>query len=212
MELNLVEILENVPIGTKLYSPLLGEVTFEGITSNNIFPIKVYGGKQSINFTKYGQYFDVENGECVLFPSKENRDWSTFKIGESIKVGDHVKKKGDSTLWVVTDINSLGCATILNALNNTKVKYTQFLACSDLIKVKKFDSALLKPFDPVLVRDNTVDIAWHIDWFSHTNAVSDYPYVCLKANWQQCIPHNNETEHLLNTTDEAPEFYRTVYI
>ena len=31
-------------------------------------------------FLKNGSCYGFDNGECILFPSKDNRDWSTFKV------------------------------------------------------------------------------------------------------------------------------------
>lgn len=79
--LNLIEILKDVPKGTKLYSPLYGELSFIGINMDIIYPIEVndeYGEYKS--FDEEGKYFKkYHNTECILFPSKDNRDWSTFK-------------------------------------------------------------------------------------------------------------------------------------
>ena len=86
--LNLVEILKDCPKGTKFYSSLYGELIYSYTyvspsgakfvfilpNSNSMFnniPIKVeycWNGKYIINM-----------GECTLFPSREERDWSKFK-------------------------------------------------------------------------------------------------------------------------------------
>ena len=78
--LNLVEILKDCPRGTKLYSCLHGEVEFCGINgSDTAHPIMVTTQlKDSQTFTSDGRYFFDFDGECMLFPSKDNRDWSTF--------------------------------------------------------------------------------------------------------------------------------------
>lgn len=90
--LNLVEILKYVLKGTKLWSPICGECTFLYIDDNDFnYPINCltadnYGKKDVIKFTKYGAYISYyENGECVLFPSKENHDWPTFKVPKKHK-------------------------------------------------------------------------------------------------------------------------------
>lgn len=79
--INLVEILKDCPIGTELWSPLFGEVILKSADSDIgycIYVITKHGITES--FTKYGAYFKhYENVECLLFPSKENRDWSKFK-------------------------------------------------------------------------------------------------------------------------------------
>lgn len=78
--LNLVEILKDCPKGTKLYSCLHGEVEFFNIVTDSVFPIAVVTKlKYFPAFTSDGRYLgDGYEGECVLFPSKDNRDWSTF--------------------------------------------------------------------------------------------------------------------------------------
>ena len=81
--LNLVEILKDCPKGTKLYSPLVGEVEFDGVNECYEYPIStLYGEAKNlfINFTKEGLFIaDAPNGECTLFPSKDQRDWNKFQ-------------------------------------------------------------------------------------------------------------------------------------
>ena len=57
----------------------------------------------------------------------------------------------------------------------------------------------LKPFDKVLVRDSESD-NWRANLFSYIG--KDGYYHCVYANWVYCIPYNEETAHLLGTTDE----------
>ena len=77
--LNLVEILKDCPEGTKLYSPVFGEVEFESI-NDIIGPIVVTTNTGNAEcFTADGKMYNYYNGECLLFPSKEQRDWSKFK-------------------------------------------------------------------------------------------------------------------------------------
>ena len=78
--LNLVEILKDCSEGTKLYSPVFGEVEFESI-NDIIGPIVVTTNTGNAEcFTADGKMFARYNGECVLFPSKEQRDWSKFNV------------------------------------------------------------------------------------------------------------------------------------
>ena len=81
-ELNLVGILKDCPKGTKLYSPIYGEVIFEGIVENVLHhPIKVLTMKNDVAvFDLNGRYDSIHDGECMLFPSKDQRDWSKFKV------------------------------------------------------------------------------------------------------------------------------------
>ena len=80
--LNLVEILKDCPEGTKLYSLVYGDVYFRGIRQHPHYPIETVALKDVYDiqsFTSEGKMLINYEGECVLFPSKEQRDWSKFK-------------------------------------------------------------------------------------------------------------------------------------
>ena len=81
-ELNLVEILKNVPKGTKLWSPLLGECEFVKVVKDYPSPIicKKPGQRCSWYFKSNGRFVNYDDSECVLFPSKENMNWETFNV------------------------------------------------------------------------------------------------------------------------------------
>ena len=89
--LNLIEILKYVPNGTKLWSPICGDCYFNGIREGSCTPIacmamSIEGIFHTVCFTKEGRRNpEFANGVCVLFPSKENRDWSTFKVPKKHK-------------------------------------------------------------------------------------------------------------------------------
>ena len=89
-KLNIAEILKNKPRGTKLYSMIHGKCSFEAVT-DEIFKINFctskFGLTQSGECTliKFGNMYD--GGECIIFPSKEMRDWKKF----SWKKGDVLK-------------------------------------------------------------------------------------------------------------------------
>lgn len=86
--LNLVEILKSLEKGTKLYSPIFGEVEFIRIDDNDIYPDPIVVlDKNSLTraFDATGKYcckYDCkyDEAECLLFPSKNQRDWSKFKV------------------------------------------------------------------------------------------------------------------------------------
>lgn len=163
--LNLVEILKDCPKGTKLYSPIFGEVEFEGVYNNAIYPIAVKAktnpmeGKCTEQFIYLAPsgILDISfNSECMLFPSREQRDWSKFNP-----------------------------------------------------KKPKFDPKTLEPFEKVLVRDTNVS-RWKCTLFSHIIGEEDcaFRYATVGGPYVYCIPYNEDTKHLVGTTDEAPEFYR----
>lgn len=83
--MNIAEILKDCPKGSKLYSPIFGEVKLIEVNIEvNSEDIIVETCKST------NAYFDIQgrfkigydNAECMLFPSRENRDWSTFKKKE----------------------------------------------------------------------------------------------------------------------------------
>ena len=77
--IDLTKILKNCPEGFKLYSTTLGDVSLKEINSSE-YPIVVstkdYSSAES--FTKNGKLLKDYNGECILFPSKDQRDWNKF--------------------------------------------------------------------------------------------------------------------------------------
>ena len=156
--LNLVEILKNCPEGTKLYSTTYGDVELIRVNQNDdvYYPIEIKLSDESINsVTTDGRLCEYYNGECVLFPSKEQRDWTKFRF-----------------------------------------------------KKPKFDPMTFKPYDKVLVRDGNLG-NWKNLFFSYIiERETCYPYLCLNNQYKYCIPYNEDTKHLVGTSEEAPEFYR----
>ena len=156
--LNLVEILKDCPKGTKLYSTAFGDVYFYRISNKEEYPIgiAVAGNSDYRTLTYDGKLWRDYGGECILFPSKEQRDWSKF-----------------TAPWYKKD---------------------------------RFDLKTLQPFDKVLVK---VGSYWKIEWFSHMYEYKgDIYYACSRSGYKECIPYNDETKHLVNTSEEAPEYYR----
>ena len=162
--IDLTKILENCPEGTKLYSTVHGEVQFDHIEIDSEYPIRVtvlskQGLYYNILFTKYGILLnDYPKGECILFPSKEQRDWSKF-----------------TAPWY---------------------------------KKERFDPKTLKPFDKVLVKRSGKEDSWTCNIFSSYSDGTGYDFECLDDIYENCIPYNDNTKHLVGTTEEAPEFYK----
>ena len=76
--IDLTMILKDCPKGKKLYSPIFGEVDFQEIRSGDEYAIITTNNVYNPFFTKEGLYYADTNGECTLFPSKDQRDWSQF--------------------------------------------------------------------------------------------------------------------------------------
>ena len=80
--IDLTKILKDCPKGTKLYSTIFGEVEFEHIhNSSRTIGYKTNTGR-NFDVSHEGKFFrdyDGEyDGECTLFPSKDQKDWSKF--------------------------------------------------------------------------------------------------------------------------------------
>ena len=76
--------LKNLSTGTKLYSLVSGEVTFKEIRDKSIVVLDHNSCEQSYHFT--GRLWNTGlDGECLLFPSKELRNWDLFN---KFKKGD----------------------------------------------------------------------------------------------------------------------------
>ena len=90
--INVAEKLKDCPKGTKLYSPMCGEVEIVRIDmGHHKFPIIVRvldneAPYSTETFTAEGKWCKTEQSECLLFPSKDNRDWNKFRI--PVKRGD----------------------------------------------------------------------------------------------------------------------------
>ena len=75
-------------------------------------------------------------------------------------------------------------------------------------KKEKFDINTLKPFDRVLVRNDS-SMGWEIEfWMAYKQTCKNWKYLCLGAYYEQCIPYEGN-EHLLLTKDMPDEYYIT---
>lgn len=154
--IDLTNILKNCPKGTKLYSTVFGNVTFRRIDKSDVYPIKLTTENgHNCNTAANGKNYAQFNGECTLFPSKNQRDWSKFKAP-----------------WY---------------------------------KKEKFDPKTLKPFDMVLARHKQTR-KWFNDFYSFM--YEGNIATIGKGYYDLVIPYNNDTKHLIGTTDEVPEYYK----
>lgn len=69
----------------------------------------------------------------------------------------------------------------------------------------KFDPKTLQVFDKVLVRENEKQ-TWRAKFF-HCKKGEQF-YTIEDSVYQNCIPYNDDTKHLLGTREDAPEFYK----
>lgn len=228
-KLNIAKILKNKPKGTKLYSMIHGKCSSETVT-DEIFKINFctsrFGLTQSGECTliKFGNMYD--GGECIIFPSKEMRDWSKFQWEK----GDVLISNDGGTevifdKWYDDTYTNFYCKHYLNSENKNKIVYYEEFLCTterysledkDIAQTyintieKRLDGNLetleiekpkceFKPFDKVLGRNEKDDV-WEADLFSHYREESQYPFRCIGFSRKYCIPYEGN-EHLLGTTD-----------
>ena len=157
--LNLVEILKDCPKGTKLYSTIHGDVELGGVyPKDDAYPIEIKLSNNTFDcFSKDGRIFTEFNGECILFPSREQRDWNKFKPSKP-----------------------------------------------------KFNPKTFQPFDKVLVKRGDENYhLWFPDFISFPPNDVDETVLCMTTDdVDMVIPYNEETKRLIETNDDAPEFYR----
>ena len=93
--MNIAEILKKCPKGTKLYSPIYGELELIGVDYNGVYPISCTPIEANcpqpdkledeVTFTEHGRYLRYyPNSECLLFPSKDQRDWNKFIVPDQV--------------------------------------------------------------------------------------------------------------------------------
>ena len=159
--INLYEILKDCPKNTKLWSPVYGYVWLKEIIDRKLTntPIILTSpGFNEIRLYNNGKYYDIQESECIVFPSETQRDWSKFKI-----------------------------------------------------PVKRFDPKTFQPFDKILALNENFG-RWRADLFAYFHKPDEddeEEYIDLIGSaCNKCIPYNDETKHLLGTTEDCPEYYK----
>ena len=84
--MNIAKILKNCPEGTKLYSPIFGELELVYIKDNSPYSISCREIRQDgtaviRGFTKDGKMLATD-AEPTLFPSKDKRSWKVITISQ----------------------------------------------------------------------------------------------------------------------------------
>ena len=152
--INLCVILKDCPKGTPFWSPMLGDVKFMDINESLVAVEDKFGSSWDINSDSTLTICNNKSEEPMLYPSREQRDWSKWECPKP-----------------------------------------------------KFDPKTLKPFDRVLARIN--DRRWYADFISIAGG-DNVSAICTMSGmgFDKIIPYNDDTKHLVATTDEAPEYYR----
>ena len=114
-KINIAELLKDCSKGTKLYSPICGNCKILKIYSGLGLDV-INDADEVFNFSYDGRY--NLNGECLLFPSKDNRDWNTFR---PFKDGDILTYTGNYTTTFI----------YRNKDNEPHLSTSFYVACND---------------------------------------------------------------------------------
>ena len=163
------------------------------------------------------EYMTFKDGD-VLYVRLKNNNWYIFIYGcnSEHKTNSYTALGDNGRLWIEDNyITSNDFISELRfAAESEKQKLIEALKASKEPKAKEylkrfFDIELkqgyeFKPFDKVLVRYE--GCVWFADIFSHYKEDSDCEYKTAGGgSWEQCIPYNEQTAHLLGTTDNWEE-------
>lgn len=159
--IDLTKILKDCPEGIVFWSDNYGEVKFLRIDTSLENPIRMERADgYSVSYTKEGWCRIEFPASCLLWPSRDCRDWSKF-----------------TAPWY---------------------------------KKEKFDPKTLNVFDKVLAKmSNEYYCTWFADFVAEpSHEKNETPLILGAKEADMVIPYNDETKHLVGTTEEAPEYYR----
>lgn len=191
------------------------KTTTESLIKQHISKIeKIKGGKLNISTLEIEKQPEFKEGDIVALMVRKCTHIAIFQSRQETYIGFHAvlcnneqllleepfrEDDGDIELRLATDSEK---QQLFNALaKEGKAWDAEKKQIVDL--QKKFE---FKPFDKVLCR-NSKDDTWEADFFARlTRKEIDYTqsdkYLCVGDLWMYCIPYNEDTKHLLGTTDE----------
>lgn len=214
--MDIAEILKYCPEGTKLYSLIDGEVTLKSVNIAEQYPIETVKDDFRNNYyTKDGLFFsDRPNGECLLFPSKDQRDWNKFRI--PIKKGDIMMQIDGTSPFIVTgemhkDISPMYICGI-NTLGKLQISFNEggwtskfYIPASEEAKKELFDKMAkagytwnaktlkLEKIEPKYRPFRTKEECWNemlkhqpFGWVKHTSS-NEYFYSILEVIDGGCV-------------------------
>ena len=171
------------------------------VMSGIYFDREYYADEVELHLNNYE--IEIRNGKTyAIFKNKETKiPKPKFNIGDRIK-----EKESDYISGVITNIDPDYFYKVEYEEGGVSYINIKFQDKWELVP-NKFDITTLKPFDKVLYRQNDRDT-----WISHlysnyTKNINTHILLgCVVA--KQCVPYEGN-EHLLGTTNDCDEFYKT---
>ena len=118
-----------------------------------------------------------------------------FKVGDVVKTGN-----------TIDTIAEVDYATRSYCFKSGRTIWFKNQDLWHLAPKPHYDIKNFKPFQKVLVRDRNNN-KWQCAWFSNYDKTLPYPFITTGSDFKQCIPFNDDTKHLLGTTDPCDEQY-----
>ena len=186
--IDLAKILKYCPVGWQFWSSVYGDVEFIGIYSKPVLcnprPREDEWLGQEIHDFEHPILFDADDSELPILFDADGFEHRVSSRGEMIK----------------------GCGECTFFPSRDQRDWSKFEA--PWYKKERFDPKTLQQFDKVLVRDAHSN-PWKCNLFSHIETeYYHFQYTTIGGIYSYCIPYNDDTKHLVGTTEEAPEFYR----
>lgn len=127
-KINIADILKDKPVGLKFYSNTFGYISFNGVHKDKVYFFSEDTNAHSVK--PNGKMYD--GGECIIFPSKEMRDWEKF----SWKKGD-VLVNEDGSVHIIFEEFENDAYTMFSGKyyysKDGKKAYSYFRECDDVI-------------------------------------------------------------------------------
>ena len=164
-----------------------------------------YTGQEERGTFVYSTWVDGINANII----KTHPDYQELElpVEPKFKVGDTISTGKVHTTILQLDMDKQGYRC-----SDEWFVYFKNQDLWHLVPKPHYDIANFQPFDKVLVRCSN-DEEWMIEFYCkydtlvHTSPHRDYPFMGIGDSYSQCIPFNDDTKHLLWTTDMPSEEY-----
>lgn len=159
------------------------------------------------------EYMTFKDGDVIYAESISGSDFIFIKKDDLHKTSKYVSLVNriylsfdnhlccdDDNIKILRKATNEEIQTMINALRVSKHECAKE-CLKRFFGIEEKPECEFKPFDNVLVRNFDYN-EWSADIFSH---IDGDMYECVGGIWNFCIPYNEQTAHLLGTTDNWEE-------
>ena len=210
-------------VGDWIISSVLGTARIIGVNDSNEYQLEYIDSKQKFSSIDYVNYAydkwtiqDAKDGDIIrlgtvtaIFKKYISQEkcicYCSFCKDGGFEIPIENGEDNVYGCYNATPVTKEQCDSFMKVMNDDGYEWD--IKKKELNKKKKFNPKTLKPFDKVLVRDKSC-YNWMCELFSYIKTESEFKYWCISNGYKYCIPYNDDTKHLVGTTEEAPEYYR----